>query len=87
VNEEFAIVREILAAERERGLRFELTWARAIRGRTPAAREALEAARGAWERAYQGERQETWEVAVRRLVEWLNEPEARVPAHGGRLVA
>jgi hypothetical protein len=24
---------------------------------------------------------------VRRLVEWLNEPEARVPAHGGRLVA
>jgi hypothetical protein len=87
VNEEFAIVREILAAERERGLGFELAWARAIRGRTPAAREALEATRGAWERAYRGERQETWEVAVRRLVEWLNEPEARVPAHRGRLVA
>jgi hypothetical protein len=87
VNEEFAIVREILAAARERGLGFELAWARAIRGRTPAAREALEATRGAWERAYRGERQETWEVAVRRLVEWLNEPEARVPAHRGRLVA
>jgi hypothetical protein len=87
VNDEFAIVREILAAERERGLAFELAWARAIRGRTREAREALEATRGAWERAYRGERQETWEVAVRRLVEWLNEPEARVPANRGRLVA
>jgi len=87
VNEEFAIVREILAAERERGLGFELAWVRAIRGRTPATREALEATRGAWERAYRGERQETWELAVRRLVEWLNEPEARVPDHRGRLVA
>jgi hypothetical protein len=87
LNDEFAIVREILAAERDRGLAFELAWARAIRGRSPEAREALEATRGAWERAYRGERQETWEVAVRRLVEWLNEPEARVPAHRGRLVA
>jgi hypothetical protein len=87
LNDEFAIVREILAAERDRGLAFELAWARAIRGRSPEAREALEATRGAWERAYRGERQETWEVAVRRLVEWLNEPEARVPDHGARLVA
>ena len=82
VNDEFAIVREILATERERGVGFELAWARAIRGRTPAAREALEATRAAWERAYQGERQETWEAAVRRLVDWLEEPEARVPPTG-----